>query len=167
MNCDKGEKKDARGRCRVIRGLRLPRVWDIGWFWSFVDIPSAEACWTWTGARAAVGYGVFARFGYAHRISLEVHLGRKLRKGEESCHTCDNRLCVNPAHLFAGSRSDNMRDMVRKGRKPGQILTCATVREARARRLSGESVTGIAKSMGCSRVSLSHALNGYSWRHVT
>lgn len=156
---------DGRGRMRAIRGLRLPKVWDIGWFWSFVDIPSAEACWTWTGPRAAVGYGVFARFGYAHQISARIHHGASPPKNEVR-HTCDNRLCVNPSHLLYGTRSENMIDMVRRRRHADQLMTCERVTEVRERHAAGESVTAIAKSIGVGRSAVSAAVHRRTWRHV-
>jgi hypothetical protein len=70
-------------------------------------IPQAES--------AGSGYGQFwdgGRNTPAHWFLLE----QRPSKGKEACHTCDNKLCVNPDHIFIGSRSDNMRDCVEKGR---------------------------------------------------
>src|SRR5262245_30404599 len=48
--------------------------------------------------------------------ALEARLQRTLRKGFCACHTCDNRPCVNPDHLFEGTKGDNARDSIKKGR---------------------------------------------------
>ena len=72
-------------------------------------------CHPWSGPRHSAGYGLL-RGGYAHRLSLELALGRELTDGEYACHHCDNPPCVNPRHLYAGSPADNVRDMVRRGR---------------------------------------------------
>jgi hypothetical protein len=100
---------------RGLRGTALAR------FWQQVDTsPGMYGCWEWLGARTAPGYGAFASddgdVTAAHRFALELTLGRPLGPGECACHHCDNRGCVNPLHLFAGSRTDNNRDMCRKGR---------------------------------------------------
>lgn len=91
------------------------------------DRGGPEDCWIWTGSRGRRGYGqiyVNGRLRPAHRIALERAIGRELPDHEDACHACDNPPCVNPAHLFAGSRSDNLRDMAAKGRarmpKPGR-----------------------------------------------
>lgn len=93
-------------------------------FWAKVDYSGgADACWEWQGALNPRGYGQFRHEGQmrqAHRWILGKELGTPLRwdaeAREEACHHCDNRSCVNPAHLYVGSHQDNMQDCVRRGR---------------------------------------------------
>lgn len=69
------------------------------------------------------GYGgltVRGKFTTAHRISWALFNGRYPKKQMDICHTCDNRKCINPKHLFIGTRSDNMMDCSRKGRLKNQ-----------------------------------------------
>lgn len=83
-------------------------------FWAHVDTTAGmEACWPWTGNHSVAGYGQIKRAGRrlgAHRVSLEMKLGRALEPGEMACHTCDNPPCVNPDHLYAGDNSTNQVD---------------------------------------------------------
>lgn len=77
--------------------------------------PNGE-CLEFTGGRAH-SYGVFWMNGKnhrAHRAAFELHHGRK--PNGVVLHSCDNPLCCNPLHLSEGTQSDNMVDMVRKGR---------------------------------------------------
>lgn len=83
-----------------------------------------SGCWIWIGACNG-RYGLLWRppgFSMAHRISYELHVG-PVPDGMYVCHSCDVTLCVNPNHLFLGTQTDNMRDMMRKGRKRISLAT--------------------------------------------
>jgi len=86
-------------------------------FWAKVD--KTDSCWVWTGATLRRGYGQIRipvkKAKQAHRLSWEIHNG-PIPDGMLVCHKCDNPPCVNPAHLFLGTQSDNNKDCVRKGR---------------------------------------------------
>lgn len=84
-------------------------------FWEKVN--KTSGCWIWIGATRS-GYGAFKQNGKiyaAHRASYEFFFG-VISGGKFVCHHCDNPSCINPAHLFLGTSSDNMIDCSKKGR---------------------------------------------------
>lgn len=79
-------------------------------------------CWDWTAGMHGVGYGSVPRkihkSAYAHRAMYECVVG-PIPNGLYVLHTCDNRKCVNPEHLWTGTHLDNIKDMQAKGRHRG------------------------------------------------
>ena len=75
-------------------------------------------CWVWQGCviRRYGGIKIAGKMKRAHRISWELTNG-PIPDGLFVCHHCDVPLCINPDHLFLGTHTDNMRDMIKKGRK--------------------------------------------------
>lgn len=109
-------------------------------FWRHVKQGSEKECWNWTGC-AVKGYGAIGagskggKLLKAARVSYEMAHG-PIPARMKVCHTCDNPLCVNPAHLFLGSDADNARDKMEKGRwggsnqhlkKAGVVLTSGDI----------------------------------------
>lgn len=81
-------------------------------------VKKTETCWLWTGAKTISGYGCMRVNGeniVAHRVSWEI-LNGDIPNGLCVLHKCDVRPCIRPDHLFLGTRGDNARDAMSKGR---------------------------------------------------
>ena len=144
-----------------------------------------SGCWLWTANwSATAGYGLFCRIPRvpaegAHRSAWILYKG-PIPDGLHVLHHCDNRLCVNPDHLFLGTHTDNMRDAAAKGRlswnsieKPrnlprgilhhGSKLTEQDVIEIRSKKMSQEK---LARKFGVSRKTVQRVQYRKNWTHL-
>lgn len=147
-------------------------------FWAKVGRGEDDSCWEWRGA-TVVGYGVLNISGkphYAHRLSWEIHVGA-IPNGLYVCHSCDNRRCVNPRHLFLGSLADNMADMAKKGRafwknKRGEAHNCSRLKEEdvvairKSYRKGGITQKELGVQYGISHGHVSNIVLGRAWSHI-
>ena len=155
-------------------------------FWKKVDRSGGpDVCWLWTASCVKGGYGQFGvspdHTEGAHRVSYLIAHGEIPDDKPYVLHTCDVRRCVNPAHLFAGTQQDNIRDCISKHRFYTQLdtfvptrgnrsgvakLTDDLVREIRQRCAEGEVARTIARDLGVSRSLVSAVKCGHIWKHV-
>lgn len=127
-------------------------------------VDKTATCWLWTGSRPGFGYGKFVvKKGLspemAHRVSYRLFVD-DIPHGMQVLHQCDVPSCVNPAHLFLGTQSDNMHDKIRKGRwkysprnqsggnNPNAVLTDAQVSALMADLRAGERPVTTARKYG-------------------
>lgn len=143
-------------------------------FWSKVRRADGDNCWEWQAGRNAKGYGTF-RVGektvLAHRLAFEMCV-RTLDDEELACHHCDNPACVRPSHLFAGTVSDNVQDMMRKGRNvplPGEMNGSRKLSEPAVQQIRDEyptvrSYRKLAARHGVSFATVRNIVKEQSWR---
>lgn len=149
---------------------------EVARFWSKVRVLGPNDCWLWLGARLLKrgGYGqirVKGRVLFAHRVSLELALGRPLVGW--ALHRCDATACVNPSHLYEGTPKQNAADAAgrigkwdRRGTKnPAAKLTADNVTEIR-RLLVGAprgTKTLLARRFGVTRTAIHLIAVGHNW----
>jgi len=143
-------------------------------FFFDVEISRVGHCWVWTAATDRDGYGHIAVNGeqsQAHRVAWELANG-PIPDGLCVLHTCDNPPCVNPAHLWIGTRADNTADMMAKGRHlshvgtnhPSAKLNDQAVRDIRAS--ASLSCAEVAAKHGVSERTVHRIWRGETWKHV-
>jgi hypothetical protein len=126
-----------------------------------------DGCWEWKGALDRDGYGIFTFAGRtmrAARIALELD-GRP--PGDQfACHHCDNPRCVRPSHLYVGTPTDNVRDMVGRGRMVIGKVAKLTPDQVREIRNASGSLATVAREYGVSAGAIGFIRNGKTWRSL-
>lgn len=152
-------------------------------FWGKVQ--KTNGCWLWTAAKYSNGYGAARdqnqRQTTAHRVAWMLKNG-DIPTGMYICHTCDNRACVKPEHLFLCTQKNNIQDAIGKGRlaygkqlnhppQQGELnhnsrVTEDTVRLIRDLYSNGKSQAEIARQTGVNRQNVWAIVHRKSWTHV-
>jgi hypothetical protein len=125
-------------------------------------VKADSGCWNWTASRTRDGYGKMSVAGKtvaSHRASWLLNHG-DIPDGLFVLHECDNRLCVNPNHLFLGTTSDNMVDCILKGRHGRKKLSKDQIEYIRS--YAGSSKEP-AKALGISRAMFCRIRKGNAW----
>lgn len=141
-------------------------------FWSNVEPCPATGCYLWTASLNASGYGQFRHGGKmkrANRLAWEYTQG-PIPAGQWVLHHCDNRACVNPAHLYLGDNADNQRDAWSRGRRkyvrrrviPQAKLTAEAVAQIRADKAT--PVAEMARRYGVAESTVVRVRGGRTWR---
>ncbi len=142
--------------------------------------PEDDSCIVWPRAimtnKPLQDYGTLRVPGrgrcLAHRLSYVTAIG-PIPKGFDVCHRCDTPRCFRPSHLFLGTKSDNMQDMLKKGRgnkSKGVNRTFAKLNDERVREIRAAardtSQTMLAAQFGVSQGLIWKVINGKAWGHV-
>lgn len=151
-------------------------------FWKYVDTRTPQECWAWLKSYNGNGYGQLwngSKVVLAHRVAFELMNG-PIPDGLCCLHRCDNRACVNPLHLFLGSKKDNAQDMAKKGRQhlqknPNKVrgennyaakLTNEDVSQIRALWKTGTiTQAAIAKQFHVDPSNISRIVNLHNWTY--
>ena len=150
-------------------------------FAAHYTVGEPEACWEWDGPVLNSGYGYLRHDGVTHtaqRLAWAIHYGMALipvaaAPSAQVCHTCHHKLCVNPRHLYMGTRYTNLADAraagrVLRGEQVGtSVLVEAQVQALRAlRHRWGVSYRALGAQFGVSPATASRVCKGETWAHV-
>ncbi len=147
-------------------------------FWNKVDKRGPDECWLWKATISKNGYGSFKLAGKPQTSSRVAFLAANGRPpgADMVLHTCDNRACCNPAHLYLGDVTQNSRDMVERGRnRTGPVkgeqngnakLTEDDVRQIKTMIRDGWLNQALADKFGVTHQMISKIRCGHFWQHV-
>lgn len=151
-------------------------------FWKYVDKKGPNECWLWNSKSVtSAGYGLIwesqikghkKKKWDVHRLSWTLHNGQ-IPLDMQVLHKCDIKRCVNPNHLYLGTRKDNMRDALERGQKPigSQCsfvkLTPLQVRLIRRLKATGLTQQELSNLFKVSKGTIFRAYSGKAYNDVT
>lgn len=142
---------------------------DAAAFFSHVEFEPNSGCWLWAGPTAGkMGYGRFFRHGrqyQAHKWLYETTVGRPIAP-LFALHRCDTPCCVNPHHIFLGSKAENNKDRNAKGRAATGVRNGQAKLNAEAVaviRTSGAPTADLAQRFGVHIATIKRARRGDHW----
>jgi len=136
-------------------------------------------CWEFQGSTDGHGYGQLTmrmpggkKIIKAYRASYLCFVGEMPEGKNYVCHTCDNRMCFNPRHLFAGTCADNAQDAAIKGRTAiGAMLPQTVLKEDQVVTIKSAIKSGVkdgplSRQYGVSRTTIRQIRYNNTWKHV-
>ena len=163
--------KSGQKREPVVAYIKL-KPHQVARFWSNYESKDHAECWDWIGTTID-GYGRFVvnkSSRLAHRVSWMVYRG-PIPEGAQINHKCNNRRCVNPSHLYAGTAADNTADAVkartakiRRGAENNTSkLTAEQVLGIREELAGGASTRALGRKYGVSNMAISMINTRKNW----
>lgn len=140
-------------------------------------------CWLYQRINSATGYGNVHMAGKgkglaAHRCALLICRPQENSQRIYACHTCPNKNCVNPAHLYWGTHQENMDDIKKDGtngghKNRGEKNYNAVMNEELVKEIwmdyykTGASISSLGRKHGVAHSTIHHIFGRSTWRHVT
>ena len=160
-----GRAKQCWFNCPLLVEKKINEIFDKKY------VEDKNGCWRWTGLKCKGGYGKIGNDDKSHRFSYRRFIGQ-IPEGMCVCHTCDNRDCVNPDHLWLGTTQDNTKDKIDKGRQiRGEKIGSSKLKDEdviniRKMRISGKSQKEISEKFKISRITVMLICQNKSWSHL-
>ncbi|MBU4154394.1 MAG: HNH endonuclease [Proteobacteria bacterium] len=156
-----------------IRKKALSKIHNMEYVWNYINKKNENGCWNWT-KQLVDGYGAIqinCKAYKAHRVVYELTYDL-IPDGMHVLHSCDNRKCCNPKHLFLGTNKDNVNDKVKKDRQAKgednhSKLTEEQVLEIRRLySLGNYSQKKLAKMFGVGHTIIGNIILRKKWKHI-
>ncbi len=167
--CKKGYKQTEEH----IRKKSINKTHSPEFVWTYINKTTPDKCWEWT-RHLVDGYGQIQidKIEYkAHRIIYELTYG-KIPTGKHVLHSCDNRKCCNPKHLFLGTNKDNVDDKVKKCRQSrgesnhSKLAEEQVLEIRRLYSLGNYSQKELAKMFGVGHTIVGNIILRKKWKHI-
>ncbi len=142
---------------------------------SFCGIDPETGCWLWGRCRDTSGYGLLTIGGKIRKVHRLAFLMANGNLDDNACvlHKCDTPACINPNHLFQGTKKDNVDDCIRKNRHTkGHKVGVSKLTEDQvlvileSSKSTNVKTAEIARRFGVSTNTIRHIIKGLTWSHI-